>query len=55
MDEIIGVGLHFGEPVDDEFVVFLRGEAEGGEGLLEKRASVAAFDDEALGHIVGGA
>lgn len=51
-DEIIGIFLHLGKPVHDEFIRFFAGESEVAQGIFEESGGVAARYAEAVGKVV---
>ena len=51
-DEIIGIFLHLGKPVRDEFIRFFAGESEVAQGAFEESGGVAARYAEAVGKVV---
>ena len=53
-NQIVGILLHPGEPVDDELVGLPAVQAQLGQGVLQKRGGACAGDTEAPGEVVCG-
>ena len=51
-DQIIGVPLHVGQPVDNKLVGLPAVQTQSGQGVLQKGGGVPAWYAEALGEVI---
>ena len=50
--EVIRILQHPGQPVHDEFIVFLSGKSQGSKLLLQESSRIFALDDKTLAEII---
>ena len=51
-NQIIGIWLHPGKPIDDELVSLPAGQPQAGQGVFQKGRGIFAGDAEALGEVI---